>query len=233
MKEEDFYILSELGVSKIDILNKNFDKEKFKKIKKSKIPVTKIFKRKAFWNRFFYTDLNTLDPRQETELIIEIILKYFNKDEKILFYEMGVGTGCLIISLLNEFQNSKGIGIDISNKALNIAKINNNTNRLTLYKRDMKKDINLINFNGLKILISNPPYLTFSEIKNLKDPFISLYGGFDGLNYYRYLKKHMKHFDYCIFEIDPNRLKDIKKLFPTGIIYKDLLNLERVIFIKN
>jgi len=83
-------------------------------------PIAYITKEKEFWSKIFFVSSDTLIPRPETELIVEKLTKIF-EEKKISILDIGTGTGCILISLLSELKNSKGIGIDISKKALRIA----------------------------------------------------------------------------------------------------------------
>ena len=95
-------------------------------------PLAYIFKNKEFWSKDFFVDQNTLIPRPETELLCENIIKFFkNKNPYIL--DMGTGSGCIILSILSELKKAKGLGVDISSKAVEIAK--NNSIKLGLNKR--------------------------------------------------------------------------------------------------
>ena len=135
----------------------------------------------------FFVNNDTLIPRPETELMIEKTSKYFY-GKKPFILDAGTGSGCILLSLLKENQKSRGIGIDISNKAIKVAK--NNANKLGLstrskfYKRSIDETLN----NKFDLIVSNPPYLTSSQIKNLPqdikkyEPRIALKGGNDGLD---------------------------------------------------
>ena len=91
----------------------------------TKEPIAYILKEKEFWSKNFLVDRNTLIPRPETELMVEKIVKIFkNKSIKIL--DVGTGTGCILLSILSDLKNSSGVGIDISQKAIQIA-IKNST----------------------------------------------------------------------------------------------------------
>ena len=97
---------------------------KYKKLIKRRSqnePVAYIIKEKEFWSKNFFVNYDTLIPRPETELMVEKLVQIY-KEKKISILDMGTGTGCILISLLSELSNSKGIGIDISKKALKIAK---------------------------------------------------------------------------------------------------------------
>ena len=101
---------------------------KFKKLVKRrsfKEPIAYIFKEKEFWNKLFEVSKDTLVPRPETELMVESLVKIY-KGKKIRILDVGTGSGCILIGLLTELKYSNGIGIDISNKAISIAKNNAN-----------------------------------------------------------------------------------------------------------
>mgnify|MGYP001347919750 CR=1 FL=1 len=152
-----------------------------------KEPVAYIIGKKEFWSEDFFVDQSTLVPRPETELIIYKVLDYFNY-KKINILDIGTGSGCILLSLLKELKNSRGIGIDISAKAIKIAK--KNSNRLNLSNRSQFKVFNIEHFFAGKydVIISNPPYIPFKDIKNLSkditnyEPFVALNGGVDGLD---------------------------------------------------
>src|SRR5260221_6435578 len=88
-------------------------------------PISKIMGHKEFWSLPFKVTIDTLDPRPESELILETILSYFpDKDKSYKILDLGAGTGCLILSLLSELPNSRGVGIDKSEPALTVARDN-------------------------------------------------------------------------------------------------------------
>ena len=155
-----------------------------------KEPVAYIVSEKEFWSKKFHVNKDTLIPRPETELMIEQLIKIY-KGKSIKILDIGVGSGCILISLLSELIYSKGIGIDISKKALLIAEKN-------AKKHDVNKRIKLINksFEDMykrefDLIVSNPPYIKTSDIKNLDEdiknyePLIALDGGNDGLDVIR------------------------------------------------
>jgi release factor glutamine methyltransferase len=150
-------------------------------------PLAYIFKNKEFWSKDFFVNRNTLIPRPETELLCENIIKIFkNKNPYIL--DMGTGSGCIILSILSELKKAKGLGVDISSKAVEIAK--NNSIKLGLNKRVkfFRKSLENIHNCKFDLIVSNPPYIKTSDIKNLSDdvkrfePKIALDGGKDGLD---------------------------------------------------
>ena len=107
-----------------EICQKYFSKYKELIIRRSQNePVAYILEEKEFWSKIFFVNTDTLIPRPETELMVEKLVNMF-KRKKISILDIGTGSGCILISLLSELKNSKAIGIDISKKALIIAKKN-------------------------------------------------------------------------------------------------------------
>ena len=152
-----------------------------------KEPIAYIINEKEFWSKKFHVNKNTLIPRPETELLVEDLIKIY-KNKNISLLDVGTGSGCIIISLLSELPNSKGLGIDISSSALKIAKHNallhKVEDRIKFYNKSI---INLFNCK-FDLIVSNPPYIDAKNIKNLDDdikkyePLIALNGGNDGLD---------------------------------------------------
>ena len=152
-----------------------------------KEPIAYIFREKEFWSKKFFVNNDTLIPRPETELMIEKTSKYFY-GKKPFILDVGTGSGCILLSLLKENQNSRGVGIDISNKAIKVAKDNANKLGLSSRSKFYKRSIDETLVNKFDLIVSNPPYLTNSQIKNLPqdikayEPEIALKGGNDGLD---------------------------------------------------
>ena len=142
-------------------------------------------KKKEFRSRDFFIDNKSLIPRPETELLIDPIIKIF-KNKSLFFLDVGVGSGCITYSILNEIKQSRGLGIDISKKSLINAKINLKKfkNRTKL----MKRSIDDITHTKFDLIVSNPPYIVKREINRLSqdikkyEPRIALDGGNDGLD---------------------------------------------------
>jgi release factor glutamine methyltransferase len=153
----------------------------------SKEPIAYILKEKEFWSRNFLVDNNTLIPRPETELMVEKIVKIFKKKD-IFFLDIGTGTGCILISILSELKNSKGIGIDISQKAIQIANANSEKHELNQRVKFYRRSLSEIYQNKFDLIVSNPPYIMKRDIKNLNEdikkfePKLALDGGNDGLD---------------------------------------------------
>ena len=197
---------------------------KFIKRRKQQEPVAYILNKKEFWNENYYVDKRVLIPRPETEILIEMLLKKVKDKSKVFqILDLGCGSGCLLISCLKEFNKSLGLGIDISSLALEVAKKNIQTHKinsrakllkLDLFKLDIKKKFDFI--------LSNPPYLTSSEYRNLSkdvkdyEPKQALVGGFDGILYYKkiisFSKSSLKKNGFLALEIGDGQYKEIKKL---------------------
>lgn len=184
-------------------------------------PIAYILRKKEFWSKNFFVSSDTLIPRPETELMVEKLVQIY-KEKKISILDIGTGSGCILISLLSELKNSKGVGIDISKKALIIAKKN-------LVKHKMQNKIKFLNksldskFNRkFDLIVSNPPYIRSNEIKYLNDdikkyePRIALDGGNDGLDLIKKViyktKYNLKVNGMLALEIGNEQFKKVSKL---------------------
>ena len=149
-------------------------------------PIAYIFEKKEFWSKNFLVSRDTLIPRPETELMVDYLSKIYN-GKKIFILDVGTGSGCILISLLGDLKNSKGLGIDISKKALDIAVRNSKIHNVSKIKF-LKKSINDKFNQKFDLIVSNPPYIKSKDIKNLcedirrYEPRIALDGGNDGLD---------------------------------------------------
>ena len=245
-------LLRSASFSKKEIILSNFDIKDlninhFQEILKKRLqfkPISKIINTKSFWKDDFYVNSDVLDPRPETELIIEEVLNNFKvKEEKLKILDIGTGSGCLAISLAKEFVNSEITAIDVSQKALFVAK--KNINKYNLSERINLKLSDIKNLNEkFDIIVSNPPYLSNKEYKNLKkevkkyEPSIALLGGKDGLKFYRKLAKEvvslMKINSIFICEIGFNQLIACQNIFKNKNlvlkkISKDIQKIDRTL----
>ena len=184
-------------------------------------PVAYIIGKKEFWSEDFFVNSKTLIPRPETELLIYKILEYF-KNKNINILDIGTGSGCILLSILKELKFSRGIGIDISRKAIQTAIIN--SKKLNLLNRVKFKlyDINNYNMGKYDLIVSNPPYIPSQDIKNLSkdiinyEPLSALDGGSDGLD----LIKKVIYKSNCLLkvngilalEIGTNQYKKVSKI---------------------
>ena len=150
-------------------------------------PVAYIIGKKEFWSQDFVVNQATLVPRPETELLIYKVVDFF-KNKRINVLDIGTGSGCILLSILKELVHSRGVGIDISTKAIKTAQIN--SKNLNLFHQSKFKvfDISKFNVGKYDLIVSNPPYIPSKDIKNLNqdiinyEPFIALNGGLDGLD---------------------------------------------------
>jgi len=182
-QRENLIINLNLKVSETTVLNfKNLINRRAKRE-----PLAYILRNKEFWSKDFLVNRNTLIPRPETELLCENIIKIFRK-KNLYMLDMGTGSGCIILSILTELKKAKGVGVDISKKAIEVAK--KNSEKLNLNKKVKFFNKSLENIHGYKfdLIVSNPPYIKTSDIKNLSEdvkrfePKIALDGGKDGLD---------------------------------------------------
>ena len=152
-----------------------------------KEPIAYIIQQKEFWSRNFEVNNKTLIPRPETELMLEKLINIYKK-KSINILDIGTGSGCIILSLLSELKSSKGIGIDISFGALQIAKKNAKKLNILGNVKFQKKSIDSFFSQKFDLVVSNPPYIRSRDLKNLEDdiklhePKIALDGGNDGLD---------------------------------------------------
>jgi release factor glutamine methyltransferase len=229
-----------------NILNKN-DQNNFYKLIESRSlgnPIAYLTNKKFFWNSEFFITNDTLIPRPDTELIVENSLSLTKYKNKINILEIGVGCGCIILSILKERKNSYGTGIDISQKCLNISKINalnlKISSRLKLYKSDVDK----FNLGKYDLIVSNPPYIKNFDLKYLEknvaqfEPKQALDGGIDGLSEIRKVIKKsselIKKNGKFILEIGFDQKNKVINLLKREGFYinsaqKDLANNDRCI----
>jgi len=182
-QREEIIIKSEEKVSRVIVNNFN----KLITRRSTREPLAYILKKKEFWSKNFFVNKNTLIPRPETELLCDAVIKIIkNKNSYIL--DIGTGTGCVLLSILSEIKKSKGIGIDISKKAIEVAKKNSANFGLNKRVKFFTRSLNDIYNYKFDLIVSNPPYIKTGDIKNLADdvrkfePKIALDGGKDGLD---------------------------------------------------
>ena len=228
-----------------DLTDKNFDN--FKKLIKERAkrkPIAYLLNKKFFWNSEFYVNKNTLIPRPDTEIVIEEILRLTKNKNKLNILDIGVGSGCILLTILKEKKNFFGSGIDISKKSLDISKINaknlNVSNRVKFYKSDIDKFVK----GKYDMIVSNPPYIKSCDLKYLEsdvinyEPKLALDGGLDGLSKIRIIisksSELIKKKGKFILEIGYDQKNKVIKLLNKKGFYinstlKDLANNDRCI----
>ena len=210
-------------------------------------PIAYITNKQSFWNDEFKVTKDTLIPRPETELILESVISYFpDKKIDLNIADLGTGSGCIIISLLQEYINANGIGIDISKEAIKIAnenkKLLKNHERLKLLEEDYAE----YNLNGFDIIVSNPPYISQNSLDIQKDvydyePHLALFSKNNGIEAYNKIISNLasridKNF-FLFLEIGLGQASEVTKLLKnngfTEILTKvDLANIPRCVIAK-
>ena len=215
---EKFLLDSNLEISKEQI--KSFKNLIIRRALR-KEPIAHLINKKEFWSMNFNVCKDVLIPRPETEILVETLAKYF-KGHNPFILDIGTGSGCIIISLLQELKNSKGVAIDISNKALKIAKKNSRIYNTS--KRIKFVNASISNFNSFKfdLIVSNPPYIAQHQFKNLDigikkfEPKLALDGGNDGLDVIRKViyksRKILKNNGMLAIEIGNGQYKKVSQI---------------------
>ena len=157
--------------------------------RKKNEPIAYIISNKSFWRDKFLIDKNVLIPRPDSEHLVEQTLKLIKRDQTKKILDIGVGSGCLTISILKERPYCKCDAIDVSKKALKLAKMNANLHQLADRIKFYKSDVDNFCNDKYDLIISNPPYIKKHKIKYLGvinfEPKIALDGGLDGLEVIR------------------------------------------------
>ncbi len=225
----------------------NIQYQKFKKLISFRLrskPIAYITGKKFFWKYEFKINNKVLIPRPDTELIIEQVLEIYKHKNRINLLEIGIGSGCIILSILKEKKNFLGKGLDLSKDSVQLCKTNANNlkvnHRLKLYK----SDIDNFNVGKYDLIISNPPYIKKLDLNYLDkdvikyEPRLALDGGLDGLSEIRkFIKKSselIKKRGKLFLEISHDQKNEVKKIliengFYINKIVKDLAENDRCI----
>jgi len=151
-------------------------------------PIAYLINKKEFWKQNFYINQNVLIPRPDTEILVEETLKLFNVNSKLNMLDIGTGSGCILISILKERRNFFGTGIDISKKAINVARFNAKMHQLSNRVKFYNSDVDNFNIGKYDLIVSNPPYIEVLNLKYLEndvvnfEPKLALNGGIDGFS---------------------------------------------------
>ena len=206
-------------------------------------PIAQIIKKKDFWKYEFIVNNNVLIPRPDTEILIEQALKLVKNKNRLQILDIGIGSGCILMSILKEKKNFIGTGIDISNKSLQISKVNGQKLRINNRLRLFKSNIDNFNTGKYDLIISNPPYIKKNNLKCLEkdigfEPKQALDGGLDGLSEIRKVinksSELIKRSGHFIIEIGFDQKNKVKKILRDKGFYikktvKDLSNHDRCI----
>ena len=150
-------------------------------------PVAYLTNFKEFWKQKYFVNKNVLIPRPDSEVLVDEVLKIYEKEKKINILDIGTGSGCLLLSILNERKNFMGTGVDISKKALNVARFNAKLQHLCNRVKFYNSDIDKFFIGKYDLILSNPPYIKKFDLKYLDsdvvnfEPRVALDGGCDGL----------------------------------------------------
>ena len=240
-KERKFLILnSEEKISKKKLENFNTLIEQRANGK----PVAYLIEKKDFWKHEFIVNKDVLIPRPDSETLVEEVLKLTKNKNKLRLLDIGIGSGCILFSILKEKKNFYGVGIDISNKSLNICKVNSHKLRLKNRVKLINSDIDNFNYGKYDLIISNPPYIKQRVLKCLEkdvinfEPKCALDGGLNGLSEIRKVisksSELIKKKGFLILEIGFDQKKSVKKILNDKGFYikemvKDLANNDRCI----
>ena len=153
--------------------------------RQKKEPVAYIVNKKEFWKNKFYINKDVLIPRPETEALVEETLKIIPFYQKKCLLEIGIGSGCIITSVLKERENCSATGIDCCKKAIKIAQINAKLHHIENRIKIFKTDVDNFNAGKYDLILSNPPYIDKHQLKYLGvsefEPLKALDGGLNGI----------------------------------------------------
>ena len=232
------------------LLNQNIivDRKKltyFRKLiycRSNRKPIAQIINKKFFWNSEFFVTGDTLIPRPDSEIIVESVLKLFRNKKNLNVLDIGVGSGCLLLSILKERKDFYGTGIDISKNCLNISKINSLNLKVNSRLKLFKSSIDKFSLGKYDLIVSNPPYIKKHILKYLEkdianfEPKFALDGGMDGLSEIRKVIKKsselIKRNGIFVLEIGFDQKNKVTNLLKKEGFYinsalKDLANNDR------
>ena len=212
---------------------------------KNNVPIEHITHHKEFMKLDFYVDENVLIPRQDTEILVEEVIKISKKMGKVKVLDLCTGSGAISVSIAKYVKDVEVYAVDISKKALEVAKknaiLNDCQDKIKFIYSDMFECLDGEKFD---IIVSNPPYIEKSKIYKLdrevqKEPIIALDGGEDGLDFYREIIKngyqYLKYKGYICLEIGYNQKDSVISIFSNEEKYeniyskKDLYDNDRIV----
>ena len=208
-------------------------------------PVSHILGRKGFWKIMLQVNANVLTPRPDTETVVELVLRDLPEGKPFSILDLGVGSGAILLAILAERPAGKGLGIDVSDEALAVARENaanlGLAGKVALLRGDWTRGLGDASFD---VVVSNPPYIRSAEIEGLApevrdhEPRLALDGGADGLDAYRELAPEilrvLKPGGRFAVEIGFDQAAEVEALFKAAgaqglATHKDLANRDRVV----
>ena len=208
-------------------------------------PLSRIVGRREFWGLSLTVSPHVLDPRPETETIVEAASRILNdrRDEPLRVLDLGVGSGALLCSLLIEFANASGVGVDASSDAANVALANLDACGLSERAEVRVGDWMTALDGPFDLIVSNPPYIRTADLPQLPrevrdfDPWLALDGGFDGLAAYRRVvpesRSRLAPHGWLLAEFGARQAADVTAIakhcgFTRAMTCKDLAGIDRV-----
>ena len=233
----------------LNLSNKIKDKDKknyfnFIDRRKKNEPIAYITGYKEFWKNKFKVDKNVLIPRPDTEVLVEQTLKEIDKNCSKRILDIGTGSGCILLAILKERKKCLGVGIDISKKAINLAKYNAKIQHIRNRVKFLNSDIDNFCRDKYDLIVSNPPYIKCFAINELDkdiknyEPKVALNGGVDGYSKIRLIIKKssilLKRKGKLILEVGLGQAREVKKVLKLNGFYinrttKDLAGINRCI----
>ena len=231
--------------SKTELSQKDYNLYENLIIQRSKQkPIAYLTGKKEFWKYEFSVTKDVLIPRPDTEIIVEKTLRLTKNKNKLKVLEIGIGSGCILLSILKEKKNFYGTGIDISKKTIEICKINCENLGLSSRVKLFKTDIDNFRYGKYDLIISNPPYIKKFDLKYLEkevsfyEPKPALDGGLDGLSELKKVilnsSKLIKRNGKLVLEIAFDQAESVKSILKQNEFYineiiKDLSKKNRCI----
>ncbi len=209
-------------------------------------PVSRILGSREFWGMNFRITPDTLDPRPDTERLVEMAVESMRAYPPGRILDLGTGSGCILLALLKEFPRATGVGVDINPGAVDVSRENMENNGLSGRATFLVSNWtdSLTDSGPFDLIVSNPPYIPESDIKSLSrevrnhDPILALVGGVDGLDAYKIIITEIKKFlspqGICLFEIGQNQDAEVQRLVEeSGLVVRrigaDLSGILRVL----
>ncbi len=222
--------------------------EALKRRRLEREPIAYLLGHREFWSLNFHVSSEVLIPRPDTETLVSCILDRFTTEKTkapLRILDLGTGSGCILIALLKDMEHASGVGVDLSESAIavarNNARIHDLSEKTSFFVGDWTESIQ----EAFDIVVSNPPYIPSIDIEGLDidvrdhEPRAALDGGEDGLAFYRRLAKDIPRIlspnGFCAVEIGTGQSSNVQRiLHESGLkdvsVVSDLVGLERVVF---